>query len=192
MKEANLTARPSKCVVGATCVEFVGHRVGQGAVTAIEDNVSRILEAPRPRTKTELRSFLGLVNFYRAYIANFAAVAVSLTDLTRKGQPRVLEWGEAQEKALNSLKGLLESKPILKLPEMDKLFVLRTDASDKGEGAVLLQSHGGSLFPVAFASKKLSDRERKYSAMERECLAMVWGVKKVPAVSVRQAIRPAD
>ena len=180
MKEANLTARPSKCVVGATCVEFVGHRVGQGAVTAIEDNVSRILEAPRPRTKTELRSFLGLVNFYRAYIANFAAVAVSLTDLTRKGQPRVLEWGEAQEKAFNSLKmkGLLASKPILKLRGMDKPFVLRTDASDKGVGAVLLQSHGGSLFPVAFASKKLSDRERKYSTMERECLAMVWGVKK--------------
>ena len=179
MQEAKLTARPSKCVVGATCVEFVGHRIERGTISAIEDNVSRILEAPRPRTKTELRSFLGLANFYRSYIPNFAAVAVALTDLTRKGQPRVLTWGIAQEKAFNNLKELLASKPILKqLPELEKQFVLRTDASDKGVGAVLMQSHDGTLFPAAFASKKLSDRERKYSTMERECLAVVWGVKK--------------
>ena len=76
------------------------------------------------------------------------------------------------------MKELLASKPILKLPEMDKQFILRTDASDKGVGAVLLQSHDGDLFPVAFASKKLSDRERKYSTIERECLAVVWGVRK--------------
>ena len=179
MQEAKLTARPSKCVVGAACVEFVGHRIRRGTVSAIDDNISRILEAPRPRTKTELRSFLGLANFYRSYIPNFAAVAVPLTDLTRKGQPRMLAWEETQEKAFNSLKELMASKPILKLPELDKQFVLRTDASDKGVGAVLLQDHDGSLFPVAYASKKLSDRgERKYSTMERECLAVVWGVKK--------------
>ncbi|XP_043212021.1 uncharacterized protein LOC122376289 [Amphibalanus amphitrite] len=178
MQEAELTARPSKCVIGMACVEFVGHRIGRGVVTAIEDNVSRILEAPKPRTKTELRSFLGLANFYRNYIPDFAAVAVPLTDLTRKGSPRVLQWGAAQDKAFDGLKGLLASRPILRLPEMDKQFVLRTDASDKGIGAVLLQSHDGDLFPVSYASKKLSERERKYSTMERECLAVVWGVRK--------------
>ena len=178
MQDADLTARPSKCVIGTTSVEFIGHWIGDGILGLHGDNVEKIKQAPRPKTKKELRSFLGLVGYYREFIPNFAAIAVPLTDLTKKGQANVVLWGEAQEKAYLALKQHLTSEPILKLPDITKPFILRTDASDYGLGAILLQKHDDVLFPICFASKKLSDRERNYSTMEKECLAVVWGTKK--------------
>ena len=152
--------------------------ISKGEIGLHEDNVAKIRDAARPETKTQVRSFLGLTGYYRDFIPNYAAIAVPLTDLTKKGQPNKVMWGDSQEKAYMSLKKTLTSKPILKLPTMDKPFILRTDASDTGIGAVLLQEHDGKVFPVSYASKKLSDSERRYSVMERECLAIVWGIKR--------------
>ena len=178
LKEAKLTIRPSKCVLGAEKVEFLGHWVGQGIVGLHGDNIQKIKDAPRPCSKKEVRSFLGLVGYYRDFIPNFAAIAVPLTDLTRKGCPNKLLWGDAQEKAYMTLKNLLCKEPILRLPDVQKPYILRTDASNNGVGAILLQEHEGAVFPVCYASKKLLPRERKYSTMEKECLAIVWGIKK--------------
>ena len=89
----------------------------------------------------------------------------------------MIKWGEMQEEAFTTLKRLLVAEPVLRLPDMSKPFVFRTDASDVGIGAVLLQQHEGKVFPVAYASKKLLPRERNYSIMEKECLAVVWAVK---------------
>ena len=140
--------------------------------------MDKIQQAARPRIKKEVRSFVGLTGYYRNCIPNYAAIAVPLTDLTKNRQPNIVVWGDQQEKAYQTLKRLLTSKPILRLPDMKKQFVLRTDASDVGIGAMLLQEFEGELFPVSFASRKLSSAERAYSAMERECLAIVWGIKK--------------
>ena len=101
-----------------------------------------------------------------------------MTDLTKKGQPNRIVCSDAQERAYNTLKTELTSLPILLLPDNTKPFTLRTDASDKGLGAVLLQEHNGKLMPVSYASKKLAEREKKYSTIERECLAIVWAVRK--------------
>ena len=87
-------------------------------------------------------------------------------------------WGEPQERAYAVLKKAVISKPILMLPDVNKEFVLRTDASDIELGATLLQNREGHIFPVAYASRKLLGREKRYSVMERECLGMVWGIKK--------------
>ena len=178
MKAAGLTARPTKCMLGADKVDFVGHQVGEGMIGLHEDNVSKITKATRPTTKKQVRSFLGLTGFYRDYIPNYAAKAVPLTDLTKKKQPNIVQWGEPQEKAFVTLKNHLTSKPILHLPNLKKPFCLRTDASDTGLGAVLLQEHDGTHFPICYASKKLSKSEKNYAAIEKECLAIVWGVKK--------------
>ncbi|GFO32216.1 Zinc finger protein [Plakobranchus ocellatus] len=107
---------------------------------------------------------------YRRLCASFG--------LGAQGQPNIVNWGDSQERAYNSLKVAVTSKPVLQLPDVNKRFVLRTDASDRGLGAVLMQENEDTLFPVAYASKKLTDRERKYSVTEREALAIVWGVKK--------------
>ena len=132
----------------------------------------KIRDTPRPRTKKEIRSFLGQTGFYRSYLPNYAAIDVPLLDLTRKG---LIVWGDAQEKAYTTLKHHLTSQPLLKLLDPDRLYILRTDAFDAGIGAILLQEHDGTLYPVSFVSKKLTDREKNYSTMEKECLAVVWG-----------------
>ncbi|KAL9958151.1 hypothetical protein ACROYT_G035126 [Oculina patagonica] len=161
-------------------VEFLGHQLQCGLVGLHEDNVAKIRDAPRPTTKKQIRSFMGLAGYYRDFIPNFAAVVAPLSDLTRKGQPNRVEWGEAQERAYQSVKAHLTSTPILHLPDLSKTYYLRTDASDNGIGAVLMQEHEGKLFPVCYASKKLSNAERNYSTIEKECLAIVWGIKRFP------------
>jgi len=178
VKKANLTLKPSKCSVGYTCIDFLGHQIGASSMQPKQDTVQKILEAPRPKTKKQLRSFLGLVGFYRQFIPNFAALAVPLTDLTRKGQPNELVWEQPQENAFNALRKSVTNPPILRLPDLEKEFILQTDASNDGLGAVLLQEDEGVKHPIAFASKKFLPREKNYSTIERECMAIVWGIQK--------------
>ncbi|GFO18460.1 Zinc finger protein [Plakobranchus ocellatus] len=150
------------------------------AIGLQDENVEKVRNAPRPKTKREIRPFLGLVGYYKEFVTNFAAVSAPLLDLdlVRKGQPNIANWGDSQERAYNSLKVAATSKPVLQLPDVNKKFVLRMDASDRGLGAALMQENEGTLFPVAYAKNKLTDRERKYLVTERGALAIVWGVKK--------------
>ncbi|XP_021361861.1 uncharacterized protein LOC110455805 [Mizuhopecten yessoensis] len=134
-----------------------GHVVGDQRLEPQPEKISAIEQALRPETKTQLRSFLGLAGFYRKFIANFASIAVPLTELNKKGFPNRLEWGDSQEKAFEPLKRALTARPILKLPDLNEDFILRTDASDTGLGAVLLQIEEGLKLPVAYASERNVD-----------------------------------
>ena len=125
-----------------------------------------------------MRSFLGLAGYYWKYIPNYAALAAPLTDLTKDREPSKVSWGEAQEKAFTVLKEKLTSDPILKLPDFSRIFIVRTDASEVGIGAVLMQQEDEQYFPISFASWKLLPRQRSYAVIEKECLAFVWAVKK--------------
>jgi hypothetical protein len=179
LHSANLSVRPTKCSIGYASLECLGHKVsGLGQLQPQPDKLEAIRDARRPETKKQVRSFLGLVGFYRKFIPNFSVIAGPLTDLTRKGEPNKVSWGACQEKAFNALKHKLVSAPILNLPDLDKPFVLRTDASDTGLGAVLLQEQGDVKLPVAYASRKLLPREKNYSVIEKECLGLVWGIGK--------------
>ena len=178
LRENGLTARPSKCELGFTKLDFLGHTIERGKLGPKQITLDKIQEAPRPETKTQVRSFLGLTGYYRDYIPNYSAITAPLSDLTRKGLPNKVEWGNAQNNAFTDLKKALVSPPLLRLPDIEKEFVLRTDASDVGIGCVLLQQHEGELFPVSYASRKLLSRERNYSVIERECLGLVWAVQK--------------
>jgi len=143
------------------------------------EKVSKIRQAHPLKTKKQLRAFLGLAGFYRKYVPNFATIAVPLTDATRKGSPNEIQWGEAQQRAFQALKVYITNPPILHLPDVNRPFILQTDASNIGLGAILLQEDdSGIKYPVAFASRKLLPRETHYSTIERECLAIVWGVTK--------------
>ena len=142
--------------------------------------------------KETVRSFMGLAGYYRDFIPSFVKIAAPLSDVTRKGQPHKVEWGEAQEKAYQTIKSYLTSEPILRLPDPAKTYFLRTDASNNGIGAVLMQRHEEKLFPVCYASKKLSSAERNYSTIEKECLAIVWGIREILSTFVRCTICAAD
>lgn len=178
LREHNLTAKPSKCCVGYGEVEFLGHIVCKGKISPRPEKLEAIKDAPRPQTKSQLRSFLGLAGYYRSFIPNYAEVAIPLTDKLKKGEPNKIRWEEAQERSFRSLKHKLCDSPILHLPDLEKQFILRTDASDVGMAAVLLQESEEVKFPVAYASKKFTNAQKNYSVIERECYAIVWAVEK--------------
>ena len=178
LHSANLTARPTKCSLAYQELECLGHIVGDDKLHPHPDKVSAIQKANHPTTKKQLRSFLGLVNFYRKFIPNFAHIALPLTDLTRKFSPNKLQWTASQEIAFQNLKSAITKSPILKLPILSQVFIVQTDASDRGLGAVLLQEEGDHKFPVAYASRKLKPSEEHYSTIEKECLDIVWSIQK--------------
>ena len=175
---ANLTAKPSKCYIAYDSLECLGHVIGTDRLSPNPDKIEVIKNAPRPLTKKQVRSFLGLADFYRKFVPNFSHVASPLTDLTKKGKPNKVCWGESQETAFVSLKKALVNAPVLKLPDFCKEFILQTDASDTGIGAILLQEEGNVRMPVSYASRKLKSSERNYSTIEKECLAIVWAIQK--------------
>ena len=195
LREVGLTAKPSKCDVGCQSLQFLGHIVGQGKLQPQDDKISHVKEARPPRTKKELRSFLGFVGYYRRFIPNFATLASPLTDLTKAKLPNRIEWGASQEEAFKTLKTRLASSPILHLPDCNRVFYLRTDASNVGIGAVLLQQteETEEKFPVSYASRKLLPREKSYATVEKEALAIVWSVQKYePYLYGREFILQTD
>ena len=174
LRKARITARPTKCLLGASRMEFLGHQVGGDVITPSRENLEKVRNTPPPTTKKQVRSFLGLVGYYRDHIPAFAEISAPLTDLLKKGKAEHIQWSEAQERAYSLLKEYLLQEPVLKLPDLSKPFVLRTDAS----GVVLLQESDGKLYPVGYACRELDLTEARYPIIEKECLAVVWGIKR--------------
>ena len=131
-----------------------------------------------PKTKKEVRSFLGLTGYYRHFVKDYAFMAVPLTNLIRKECPEVVVWTEECNKVFNSLKNVPTSTPVLSSPNFERTFIPQTDASNYGVGAVLSQPDAeGPDHPVVYFSHKLLDRERKYSTIDKECLDIKLAVK---------------
>ena len=163
---------------GLCTSRFCRHTVGGDQVAMDKKELGQTEKAPRPRTKSQVRSFLCLAGYYRKFIANFADMAVPLTDLTKKGQPNAVSWGKEQQRAFQELKRTLTQAPILRLSDFIPPFIIQTDASDAGVGAVLAQQYNDGKFLIAYASKNLLNLERNHSGIERECLAVIFGVKE--------------
>ena len=178
VREANLTLKPKKCQIGYNEIDFLGHTIMNEKIRPKEESIDKIIDMPRPNTKKQVRSFLGAVNYYRRFIPDCASLMKPLTELTKKNAKMKVQWNEELETSFNALKKAISCKPILKLPDVEREFTIRTDASDHAVGCVLLQEHEGIMHPVAYASKKLTDRERKYAVEEREALALIWGIQK--------------
>ena len=133
-----------------------------------------------PTTKKQVRALIGLVSYYRRYVPpNFAHIVSPLADITKKNQPTKARWTADCQTAFDRVKEILSSEPVVVLPDFSRTFILRTDASSRGLGAALMQvAADGEVHHVLYASRKLLDRETRYSTIERECLAIVSGIDK--------------
>ncbi len=135
-----------------------------------------VRSSPRPSTKSHVWAFLGLGGYYRCFIPNFSSLAAPLTDLTRKGQPEKVCWTPEAEEAFRNVKTALTSEPVLRAPDFSCPFLLQTDASDTGLGAILSQIQEGEEHPVLYISRKLTSAERNYATVEKKALAIKWAV----------------
>ncbi|CAM4683501.1 unnamed protein product [Lepidochelys kempii] len=180
IREAGLTVKAKKCQIGLNRVTYLGHQVGQGTISPLQAKVDAIQKWPVPRSKKQVQSFLGLAGYYRRFVPQYSQITAPLTDLTKKKQPNAVQWTEKCEKAFNQLKATLMSDPVLRAPDFDKPFLVTTDASERGVGAVLMQKGPVQEFhPVVFLSKKLSERKSNWSVSEKECCSIVYALEKL-------------
>ncbi|GAU51141.1 hypothetical protein TSUD_240800 [Trifolium subterraneum] len=171
LREKQLYAKFSKCEFWLSEVKFLGYVISQGGVSIDPSKVEAVLNWERPRTVSEIRSFLGLAGYYRRFILGFSEIALPLTRLTRKGAAFV--WDELCENSFNLLKQKLTSAPVLVIPDPDKMYVVYCDASNKGLGCVLMQD--GAV--VAYASRQLKPHEENYPTHDLELAAIIFALK---------------
>ena len=184
LRKAGLTANVKKCQWGQQECEFLGHIVGNGRITPAELKVKAVREFQQPLTKKQVRQFLGLTGYYRRFVPNYAEHSYALTEATRKSAPERVEFCGKMKEEFLYLRDALCAIPCLTLPTVTDEFVLQTDASGIGLGAVLSVRRDGEELPVAFYSRKLQPRERKYCATELEGLAVVDAVRHFDAYLV--------
>lgn len=174
-KKAKLKLKPKKCILFKDEVSFLGHVVSANGIRCDPQKIAAIKEWPVPENISDVRSFLGLASYYRKFIYNFSQIAYSLTRLTQRN--RHFEWTKESENAFNTLKRLLTEASVLSYPDTNETFILDTDASAFGVGAVLSQIQNGRETGIAYGSKTLSKSQRKYCTTYRELLAVVLFIK---------------
>ncbi len=179
---AGLKVKPRKCHFLRLETDYLGHVISGDGIRVSSDKVAAVRDWPVPRCVTEVRSFLGTASYYRRFVAGFATIAAPLHDLTRQGATYV--WSDECQEAFDTLKEALCGAPVLAFPVPGAKFVLDTDASDRGIGAVLSQlvpvgtdADGEQVFDervLSYASRTLNHHERNYCTTRKELLAVVW------------------
>lgn len=171
MVQQHLLAKQSKCVFGISKVEYLGHFIFCEDVSTDPRKIQDVQHWPTPGNLKQLRGFLGLAGYYRKCIKGYGVLSRPLTDLLKKDN---FIWSDNTAQAFNNLKVALTSAPVLALPNYSTPFVVETDASGIGIGAILMQNG----HPIAFISKGLSSCQVALSVYEKELLALVFAVTK--------------
>ena len=184
LQAAGLKLKPSKCDFFKEEISYLGHIVSKEGITTDPKKVEAVVNWEPPTTVSEVRRFLGFVGFYRRFIQGFSRIAKPLSNLTRgleSSSKRIakktpVEWGEQEQNAFQKLKDCLVSAPILGYADYSLPFILHTDSSTEGLGAVLYQEQDGVKRVIAYASRGLSKSEVNYPAHKLEFLALKWAV----------------
>lgn len=156
-------------------IKYLGYIINSNGISTDPEKVEKVLNYPIPTNIKKLRTFIGMANYYRNYIPNFANISIPLAEMTHKNVD--FNWNDACQNAFDVLKKKLTSCPILSLPNFKYKFNLCTDASNKAIGAVLFQNINGCEKVISYGSRKLNDAEQNYSTIEKECLAIVWSIQ---------------
>lgn len=176
LNSQHFIVKESKCELCRDKIAFLGYVVSKDGVNTDPSKVATIQRLAAPSNVKEVRSFLGVVGFYRRFIPGFAAVAQPLSDLLRA--EKAWTWGYKEETSFQKLKLLVTRAPCLKLPDYSKEFIVTCDASGFAIAGVLSQMFDDQEHPIAFESRKLNSHEMNYPVHELELLAIVYCLKK--------------
>jgi len=171
LREKQLYAKLLKCEFWMTTVQFLGHMISAQGISVDPSKVEAVLKWERPKSATEIQSFVGLAGYYRRFIEGFSKIVAPLTQLTRKDQP--FAWTDCYEESFQELKQKLTSALVLVIPDTDKPFEVYYDASHQGLVCVLMQDRR----VVAYASRQLKNHERNYPTHDLELAAVVFALK---------------
>lgn len=175
--KAGLTLNRDKCQFFRSELRYLGYVVDKRGLRVDPDKVNAILGIPTPSSVADVRSFLGMASWYRRFVKDFATISNPLTNLLKKN--RKWHWTEECQESFQRLKECLISAPVLNCPDFSQPFVVQTDASGYGLGAVLTQVNSDGERVICFLSRSLTKHERNYSTTERECLSVVWAIQKL-------------
>lgn len=176
IEAANLKIKLKKCYFCLPNIHFLGHVVGRDGIRPDPEKIEKVRDYPIPQNLTQLRAALGLFSYYRKFVKDFSKIAKPLNLLMKKDAP--FNWTQKQQNAFDRLKECLIKAPVLTYPEFSRPFIIFTDASGIGLGAVLSQKgEDGREHVIAYASRSLNKAEQNYSVTEQECLAVVWAIK---------------
>jgi len=172
LRRANLKVNPKKCAFFRRRLVYLGHVISAEGVQTDPEKVTAITNLNSPTCLKELRQWLGMTSWYRRFVPNFA------TMVQEEERPEVGMGSRATERAKRGEKKV-NHRPVLGCPDHDKTFVLQTDASDVGLGAVLSQDIEGQERVIAYARRRLTTTEGNYTTTEKECLAIIWAIRKM-------------
>ena len=176
IENSGLKLNRDKCIFCSESVQFLGHTISSNGIEASPDKVSAIKSLNPPNNVKELQRVLGMINFLTKFVPNAQSILSPLNELLRKDV--AWSWGSTQNAAFEKIKHFLSNSPVLAYFDPRKQTIVSADASAYGIGGVLLQKGSQGLKPVAFCSRVLSDTERKYAQIEKECLASVFACEK--------------
>ena len=171
-REKGVKLKKQKCEIKIPEVVYIGDKITKDGVKPDESKIEAILNLPSPQNKKDVERLLGMLTYLSKFIPNMSTLTEPLRVLLK--QEVHWHWEEQQEKALNEVKKVLTSKPVLRYYDVTKPVKLSVDASQSGLGAVLLQDNQ----PVAYASKSLTDCQKGYAQIEKETLAIVFGCER--------------
>lgn len=164
--------KKARCAFAQPQLRYLGHIISAEGVSTDPRNIDKVQAWKQQESVKELRQFLGLAGYYGKFVKHFGIIRRPLTDLLKKGVPFL--WTATHDQAFQLLKTALTTAPVLALPDFSKPFVVETDASEVGIGAVLMQQQ----HPIAFLSQVLGPKHRALSTYEKECLAVFMAVDR--------------
>ena len=177
LRTAGMRLKREKCAFLLPSVTYLGHVISAQGLHTEDSKVKAVVDAPAPRDVAELRSFLGMVNYYSKFLPDLATVLSPLYMLLQHSTE--WKWGQKQREAFKQAKTLLQSNRVLMHFDDRLPLVLSCDASPYGLGAILAhRMPDGSERPVGFASRTLAKAERNYSQLDKEALAIIFAVKR--------------
>ena len=176
IREANLKLKPNKCDFAAKEIKYLGHIISKHGIRTNPEKTQAVSTFPVPKCQKDVRSFLGICNYYRKFVKDYSNIAAPLNYLLRNNVP--FSWTDECQTAFETLKQALLTSPILAYPDMDKQFLLTCDASTSAIGYVLgqLDSEGREVV-IAYGGRSLHDSEKNWCTSEQEMLAIIEGIR---------------